>query len=60
MKAWMIKGPTGNLIPSSGNLCKSGAISEFARNCDWLENPTWEKLQEDGFSVVKVEIKEPT
>jgi hypothetical protein len=59
MKAWMIKGPLGSLVPTTGNWYKRDAIADFVAQCDWRsESPTWKDLQQEGFSVVKVEIRE--
>ena len=57
MKAWIIEGPTGVLLPSACGRTRTEAIKNCVGWCDWLLFPTWEALRKDGFKAVKVEIK---
>ena len=57
MKAWIIEGPTGVLLPSACGRTRAEAINNCLGWCDWMLFPKWELLRKDGFRAVKVEIK---
>lgn len=58
LKAWMIKGTNGNLIPEWAAYTRRGAINACEKGVDWYTGPKWKRLYKDGFRAVKVLIDE--
>ncbi len=61
MRAWIIEGPTGVMLPSACGRTKKEAIANLIGWCNWILFPTWEALRKEGFRAVIVEItKKPS
>jgi len=56
MRAWIVEGPTGVLLPQAAGRTRKEAIHNMREWCDWILHPTWAQLRKDGFKAVKVEI----